>query len=74
MNKKRKSDIKGIIRMLVTLNNNLQNILDDEEDYYSNIPENLLTSLRADDSENAIDELTDAIEEINQAIESLNNI
>ena len=74
MNKQRKAEIKAIAQRLVSINNDLQKVLDDEEDYYSNIPENLLTSSRADDSENAIDELTDAIEEINQAIESLNNI
>ena len=74
MNKQRKTKINSITSKLEILNNDLQKILDDEEDYFSNIPENLSTSLRADDSENAIDELTNAIEEINQAIESLNNI
>ena len=74
MNKQRKTEIKNIALKLQYINKDLQKILDDEEDYYSNIPENLLTSSRADDSENAIDDLTDAIEEVNQAIESLNNI
>ena len=40
----------------------LENVLYNEEDAYDNIPENLQSSWRAMDSEEAIDALNDAIE------------
>ena len=74
MNKQRKTEIKFNIQRLELVKNELQKILDDEQDYYDNIPENLQSSSRADDSEIAIDQLTEAIDEIDEAIESLNNV
>ena len=74
MNKERKKQIKNEVIILNQIVASLNNILDQENDYYDNIPENLQTSIRADDSESAIDSLTDAIEDIEQAIGSLNSI
>ena len=72
MNKQRKTKIKDIALRLRYINNDLQKILDDEQDYYDNIPENLQSSLRADTSEEAIDELTDTIDNLNEIIDCLN--
>ena len=40
----------------------LENIRDDEQDYYDNIPENLQCSQRAEDSEQAIENMEEALE------------
>ena len=74
MNKQRKTKIRDVALRLRQANNDLQKILDDEQDYYDNIPENLQSSLRADTSEEAIDELTDAIDNLNEIIECLTSI
>lgn len=79
MNKMRRKDLTGIIKELRTYHdnddiyaviNNLENIRDDEESYYDNIPENLQSSQRAYDSENAIDNMNDALDFLNDAYES----
>lgn len=74
MNKQRKSEIKVQIERLNTIINGVQKILDDETDYFDNIPENLQSSLRADTSEDAIEQLTEAVEELNEALECLSSI
>ena len=104
MNKMRRKAIRNLIAKLSGIRNDkkdvdfdliddildeTQTILDDEEDYFYNIPENLQSGSRYDDSENAIDNLGDAINElsdidaecsheyikecIDNAIDSLNN-
>ena len=74
MNKQRKAEIKTQIMRLNDLINDVQKILDDENDYYDNIPENLQASLRADISEETIDQLTETIENLNGALECLTSI
>ncbi len=74
MNKQRKAEIKKIALRLQGINKDLQKILDDEQDYYDNIPENLQSSSRADDSEEAIDQLTEAVEEIEEIVGTLTTI
>lgn len=74
MNKQRKTEIKKIALRLQGINKDLQKILDDEQDYYDNIPENLQSSSRADDSEEAIDQLTEAVEEIEEIVGTLTTI
>lgn len=45
--------------------NTLENIKSDEECYYDNIPENLQYSRRAEDSEEAIDNMDEALNLLN---------
>ena len=47
--------------------NILDNLKDEEQDYYDNIPENLQYSQRAEDSEAAIDNLDEALDLLNDA-------
>lgn len=51
---------------LYSIINELDNIKSDEEDYYSNIPENLQYSQRAEDSEAAIEKLEEALDLLNE--------
>lgn len=74
MNKQRKAEIKTQIEQLNIIMNGVQKILDDETDYFDNIPENLQSSLRADTSEEAIDQLTEVVDDLNEAIECLKSI
>ena len=75
MNKARRKELSNIIRALNTMIdkddlyiviNDLENIKDDEQDYYDNIPENLQYSQRAEESEEAISNLEDALDLLNE--------
>ena len=71
MNKKRREKIKNIISTInvSTVDFNLlkvtiENILDEEQDSFDNMPENLQYSINGQRSEDSISFLEDAIEEI----------
>ncbi len=74
MNKERKKQIQKEIQSIYISISNLEKILEDETDYYNNIPENLLSSSRADDSDVAIEQLTESIYILNDGIDGLKNI
>ena len=76
MNKLRRKELKDVIAGLHSIQdkddlyswiNTLDNIKDDEESYYDNIPENLQYSQRAEDSEQAIKSLEEALDLLNEA-------
>ena len=48
----------------------MDNLKDEEQDYYDNIPENLQYSQRAEDSEAAIDNLDEALDLLNEAYDA----
>ena len=52
------------------LKSKLENICSDEDDYFNNIPENLQSSQRAMDAEEAIDAMNEAIDCMGNAIEA----
>lgn len=75
MNKARRQELSDVIRGLNSMQdaddlyawiNTLDNIKDDEQSYYDNIPENLQSSQRAEDSESAIDNLDEALDLLNE--------
>ena len=74
MNKERKQKIKNIKQNLDILYDDLRWLKEEEEEYYGNIPENLQGTLRADESEEYIDQLEDAIANIEEALDTLGNI
>lgn len=53
-----------IIIIIEDIVDEMQTILDDEETYFYNIPENLQSGLRYDESEKACDNLEDAISQL----------
>ena len=71
MNKERRKRIIDAIQKIESL---VQDILDDEVDAYDNIPENLLESERAIESEEAQENLDAAIEALEEAISCLEEI
>lgn len=79
MNKMRRKELADLIKQLYACKdkndiysviNSLENIRDDEEDYYDNIPENLQGGQRASDSESAIENMNEALDLLNEAYES----
>lgn len=75
MNKARRKELSDVIRGLNSIQdkddlyswiNTLDNIKDDEQDYYDNIPENLQSSQRAEDSEQAIEYMEEALDLLNE--------
>ena len=73
MNKKRKQNIALFASMLQDIYNKLDAILDDEQDYLDNMPENLQGGITADRSQEYIDSLTEALDYIDSAIDLLKN-
>lgn len=71
MNKQRRQKIKEIRQQIETCKNDLQIILDEEQDYFDNMPENLQGSMRGSDSEDAIDTLERCIDELEEVIKEL---
>lgn len=87
MNKERRKQIQEIVEELNSIKDRLSELISDiesleeeEQEYFDNIPENLLSSQRACDSEEAIDylysgkhELEDTMCYIDAAIDDLEN-
>lgn len=74
MNKDRRDRIKDTIIILSNCKNDIERIKDDEDDARSNMPENLETSEKYEQSEKASDALDDAMSDIQGAIDTLENI
>jgi vacuolar-type H+-ATPase subunit H len=74
MNKDRRNDVKSLVNKISDTYDELRLILDDEQDYFDNIPENLLSSSRAEDSEEAINIMDDALSNLEDIIDSLSSI
>ena len=71
MNKARRIQIQQAIKRIEEL---VQNILDDEQAAYDNMPEGLQMSMRGMDSEEAQENLELAIESLEEAISYLEDI
>lgn len=74
MNKTRRQEISNVATRIGMVKDTLQDILNDEQDYFDNMPENLQGSTRGMDSEEAIDVMEQVIEALEEAIENLDMI
>ena len=74
MNKQRREKLRNVRKELKISNEKLRILLDEEQNYYDNMPENLQSSLRASYSEDAIDILEECIEELENIIDKLMEI
>lgn len=74
MNRNRRSEIRDTMQTLMRCTSILENIKDDEEDYYDNIPENLKQLERAEESNRALMFLELALDEILFSIDDLEEI
>ena len=74
MNKERRKQIQSVIDNIEIIKDKLQNVLNDEEAYFDNMPENLQGSTRGIESEEAMDNMNEAIELIDEVIDVLNGL
>lgn len=71
MNKDRRKQIDEVISGLQSLQGSVEAIMNDEEEYRDNIPENLQGSERYEKADNACYALQEAYDGIDEIIESL---
>lgn len=71
MNKQRRDKIRDIRKNLEGCKENLQKVLDEEQNTFDNMPENLQCSLRGSESEDAIDTLESCIDDLENIIKEL---
>lgn len=74
MNKLRRAQIEKLSGQLSDLKDEIDNILSDENDYHDNVPENMQSGERYEQSETAIDNLESAVSYLDDAISSLDDI
>lgn len=74
MNKQRRQKIRDVRKGIENCKDNLQKILDEEQDYFDNMPENLQGSMRGSESEDAIDTMENCIEDLENIIKELTEI
>lgn len=74
MNNQRRKKINEVKSLLKMSGEMLDKILNEEQDYFDNMPENLQGSMRGEDSEAAIESLEESIDAIGEAIGSLEEI
>lgn len=74
MNNQRRKAIKDAITRLESITDNLRTLLEEEQEYYDNMPENLQGSDRGIDSESAQECMESALESLEDAVLSLEEI
>ena len=74
MNKSRRQRIRDVRKEIESCKESLQAILDEEQEYFDNMPENLQGSMRGSDSEDAIDTMESCIEDLENIINELTEI
>ena len=74
MNKTRRRELNALLNDIESVQVELKLILDEEESYYDNMPENLQCSRRGQDSEEAINQIDDAINSLDDAMNSIKRI
>ena len=74
MNKERRKKVVKIIEDINKIKDELQDVLNEEETVFDNMPENLQGSMRGEESEEAIDYMNEAIDALDTAVEQLEEI
>lgn len=74
MNKERRTKISNIIKEIENIKDKLQDVLNEEESVFDNMPENLQCSMRGEESEESIDYMNEAVDALDSAIEQLEEI
>ena len=74
MNKIRRKELGMFLNDIEEIKVELQLILDEEEGYYNNMPENLQGSRRGMESEESIDQIDNAINALDDAMDAIKRI
>ena len=73
MNDSRRRKIRDIVQTLEMMKESLNEVLDEEQESFDNMPEGLQLSDRGMDSEEAITNLTEAAENLETVLDILND-
>ena len=68
MNKRRRQEIQEVIDEMGMLESRLNSIMEDEQDYLYNIPENLTSSIKYEEAEETVSVLNEAIDLISEIV------
>lgn len=74
MNNTRRKSIQNVISRIEELKEDLETILDDEQEYLDNMPENLQESSRAEAAQEAIDNMEMVVNSLDECIDTLNEV
>ena len=74
MNKSRRAALNNLNVRLQYMIEELEEIRNEEEDYYENIPENLKNSERANESEEAISLMQDVVTQMEELVGNIEEI
>lgn len=72
MNKERRNKIMTIVGKLQDIEEEIQAILDEEQDYFDNMPESLQGGEKGSAAEGAINDLESALQSCTETADSLN--
>ena len=73
MNKARRTELSKLLSTLEGVQNELETLRDEEQEYYDNMPESLQSGDKGNAAETAISELDDAISNVEFAIGNIGN-
>lgn len=71
MNKQRRKQLDVIIGAIRIIRDDLESIMNEEEEYRDNMPENLQGSEKYETADNACEALYEALDELDEAIISI---
>lgn len=74
MNQKRRQAIVELLKILGAVSSKLEILMEEEDEYRESMPENLQSSQKYDDSEEASENLEEAYDAVNNAINALEGI
>ena len=74
MNRERRKQLRQWNKKVEVLKDELESILWDEQEYYDNIPENLQYSVRAEDSQCAIDCIENVLDVMAEVIDDVEDL
>lgn len=72
MNKVRRKLINAIIDNLISAEANIESVLNDEQDYYDNMPEPIQDSVKGEAALDCIDNLQNVLDSLMDVIDLLN--
>lgn len=74
MNKTRRKNLATIIETLEAMKSSLEDVRDEEESAFDNLPESIQESERGETMQEIVDALYDACDSLEETIDSLNEI
>lgn len=74
MNRDRRDKLSDILVDLEAAKSDLEEIIDEEQEAFDNLPDNLQCSSRGEEMESGLDELRESFEKLEEVIEHINNV